>query len=127
MCDIKSFDKISGSTRKMGRWLSIFFTASVTAIAIQRSETDTLPSATAQPGATIVSSTVTISTFPSLASNASGTLSSTFPDATSIPTVQLVGLVESCTPKTICMDKISPCGKRYGGSVAIHRKFTFIH
>lgn len=101
----------------MRLWLSILFVASATAAVIQRQETNIVGSATAQPGASIVSQIATISAQPSSTVASNWTLPSDILSVSSTPTIQLAVLAASCTPKTICVDKISPCGKRYGGSV----------
>lgn len=108
-------------------WLNILSVAVATAAVIQRQETNSfVESTSALPGASVASGTASLSELPLPTVSANGTLSSTVLVAATTPTIQLAGLIASCTPQTICLDKMSPCGKRYGGSVLPLQKLKVV-
>ncbi|THW94181.1 hypothetical protein D6D17_08085 [Aureobasidium pullulans] len=71
------------------------------------------------PSAAVVATSASKSTYPYTKKIKTV---STQPTTTPLPTRALTTEVEDpedCVPHSICVDKISPCGKRYGGRVVI--------
>ncbi|SMQ50740.1 unnamed protein product [Zymoseptoria tritici ST99CH_3D7] len=110
------------------RWNHIvLFLCTVRAAVLHRPNRSILQLAT--PGNRVTSSVPTASTSPSIVGRATWTVGDTTATITSTPVLNSESGSEegsdrqlsssSCTPKTICMDKMT-CGIRYGGCYDKH-------
>lgn len=96
--------------------LSTLFAAAAAAAVIKRPAV--YGNTTAQSGANGVSPLAAISSaLPVPTAVSKWIVTSTSLGIFQAPRIQLVESAVTCTPKMICMDKITPCGQRYGGSV----------